>query len=71
MTNTLYNALQIKEGDKITFKENDTVYTKKVQTVFVQSFNGITKYNVNRIGSGTGFTGVDAEDVISVKHKAK
>lgn len=69
MTNTLYNALQIKEGDKITFKENDTVYTKKVQTVFVQSFNGITIYNVNRIGSGTGFTGVDANQVINIKKK--
>lgn len=64
MKNTLYNALQIKEGDKITFKLDGTVYTRKVQTIYVQSFNGITIYNVNRIGSGTGFTGVDAEDVI-------
>jgi hypothetical protein len=67
MTNTLYNSLQIKEGDKITFKLYGTVYTRKVQTIYVQSFNGITIYNVNKIGSGTGFTGVDADDVIIKK----
>ena len=33
------------------------------------SFNGLTKYNVNKIGSGTGWTGVDAEDVIKINKK--
>ena len=64
-----YNELKIKEGDKITFKHNNTIYTKKVQIVFVQSFNGITIYNVNPIGSGTGWLGVSPYEVINIKRK--
>lgn len=65
----LNNKLGIKEGQKITFRHylDNAVYTRKVQSVYVQSFNGLTKYNVNRIGSGTGYTSVDAENVIEVK----
>lgn len=65
--NLLNNKLGIKEGQKITFRLYNTVYTRKVQSVYVQSFNGLTSYNVNRIGSGTGYTSVDAEDIIEVK----
>jgi hypothetical protein len=59
------NGLGIKEGDKITFDYYGTVYTRKVQTMHIQP-NGLTNYNVNKIGSGTGWTGVDAEEVIKV-----
>tara|TARA_R110000796_G_scaffold232576_1_gene350988 strand:- start:301 stop:537 length:237 start_codon:yes stop_codon:yes gene_type:complete len=62
------NGLKIKEGDKITFDYYGTVYTRKVQTMHI-SFNGLTNYNVNNIGSGTGWTGVDAEDVIKINKK--
>jgi len=63
------NKLGIKEGQKITFRHylDNSVYTRKVQSVYVQSFNGLTKYNVNRIGSGTGYTSVEPEDVIEAK----
>lgn len=66
MTNLLNNGLEIKKGQTITFYHYDNVYTRKVQSVFIQSFNGLTKYNVNRIGSGTGFNSIDAEDVIKI-----
>lgn len=62
------NGLGIKEGDKITFEYYGDVYTRKVQTMHI-SFNGLTKYNVNKIGSGTGWTGVDAEEVIKINKK--
>ena len=62
------NGLGIKEGDKITFKYYGTVYTRKVKEMHIQ-FNGLTNYNVNKIGSGTGWTGVDAEDVIKINKK--
>ncbi len=64
MTNLLNNGLGIKEGQTITFSHYGNVYTRKVQSVFIQSFNGLTKYNVNRIGSGTGYTSIDSEYVI-------
>ncbi len=67
MTNLLNNGLGIKEGQTITFYQYGNVYTRKVQSVYVQSFNGLTKYNVNRIGSGTGYTSVESEDVIKIK----
>lgn len=58
----------IKEGQRITFKRFGTTYTRKVQQVCTQSFNpDYVSFNVNKLGSGTGFTNVDAEDVISVK----
>lgn len=69
MENLRKNGLGIKEGDKITFNYYGTVYTRKVQTMHIQPFNGLTKYNVNKIGSGTGWTGVDAEDVIKINKK--
>lgn len=66
--NLLNNKLGIKEGQKITFRHYDnSVYTRKVQSVFVQTFNGLTKYNVNKIGSGTGYTSVEPKAVIEVK----
>jgi len=63
------NKLAIKEGQKITFRHyrDNKVYTRKVQSVYVQDFNGLTKYNVNRIGSGTGYTSVEPENIIEVK----
>ena len=63
------NKLGIKKGQKIKFRHHtdNSIYTRKVQSVYVQSFNGLTIYNVNRIGSGTGYTSVDAENVIEVK----
>ena len=65
------NKLEIKEGQKITFRhyadDYESVYTGKVQSIYVQSFNGLTKYNVNRIGSGTGYTSVEPENIIEVK----
>lgn len=61
------NKLGIKEGQRITFYHYDKVYTRKVQEVAIQSFNGLTSYNVNRIGSGSGYDGIDAEDVIEIK----
>jgi len=62
------NKLGVKKGQRITFRHyaDDAVYTRKVQSIYV-SFNGFTKYNVNRIGSGTGYTSVEAENVIEVK----
>ena len=68
-TSFKYNELKIKEGDKITFKHYDRIYTKKVQIVSVQDFNGITSYNVNPIGSGTGWLGVSPYEVINIKRK--
>lgn len=64
------NGLGIKEGDKITFKYylDGRVYTKKVQTMHI-SFNGLTNYNVNRIGSGSGWSHVEPEDVIKINKK--
>jgi hypothetical protein len=62
------NKLGIKKGQKITFRHyaDDLVYTRKVQSVYVQSFNGLTNYNVNKIGSGTGYTSVEPENVIEI-----
>ena len=68
MDNLRNNGLGIKEGDKITFEYYDTIYTKKVQTIYIE-FNGLTKYNVNKIGSGTGCTGIDADEVIKITKK--
>lgn len=61
-----HNSLNIKEGQKIVFEQNGQTYTRKVQIVYVQC-NGITIYNVNRVGSGTGWTGVNPSQVIEVK----
>ncbi len=61
-----HNSLNIKEGQKIVFEENGQIYTRKVQIVYVQC-NGITIYNVNRVGSGTGWTGVEPYQVLEVK----
>lgn len=58
---------EIKAGQKITFEYLGTIYTKKVQSVYIQSWNGVISYNVNKIGSGTGYTSVEHEEVISVK----
>ena len=61
-----YNMLNIKEGQKITFELNGQTYTRKVQIVYVQG-NGITIYNVNKVGSGTGWEGVEPYQVIEIK----
>ena len=61
------DANEIKVGQKITFEYYGTVYTKKVKEVIIKG-NGLKNgYNVNPIGSGTQYVGVDHEDVISVK----
>ena len=65
-TNGKYNMLNIKEGQKIVFELNGQTYTRKVQIVYVQG-NGITIYNVNKVGSGTGWTGVEPYQVIEIK----
>lgn len=62
-----YNMLKIKEGQKITFNKYGKNWTRKVQTVFVQSFNGLTFYNVNRVGSGTGWESIEPYEVIEIK----
>ena len=68
ITDYRFDKLKIKEGDYITFKLNfEEVYTRKVQSMHIQSFNGITNYNVNRIGSGSGVTGVDPQWIIDIK----
>lgn len=66
------NLTNIKEGQKITFKVygdagNFTVYTKKVQSIYIQKFDGLIKYNVNSIGSGTAHYSVDIDCIIDVK----
>lgn len=62
------NKLGIKKGQRITFRHYDNaVYTRKVQSVYVAPSNGFTVYNVNRIGSGTGYNSIHAENVIEVK----
>ena len=60
-----YNSLNIKQGQKIVFELNGQTYTRKVQIVYVQC-NGITIYNVNKVGSGTGWTGVEPYQVIEI-----
>ena len=61
-----YNMLNIKEGQKITFEMYGQIWTRKVQIVFVQG-NGITIYNVNKVGSGTGYQGLYPHQVIENK----
>lgn len=57
----------IKKGQKITFKRFGATYTRKIQQVCTQSFNpDYVSFNVNKLGSGTGFTNVDAEHIIKV-----
>jgi len=58
---------EIKEGQKITFNYEGTIYTKKVKEVVTRKYSDRVSYNVNSIGSGTQYVGVDHEDVISVK----
>jgi len=62
------NKLGIKENQIIKFRhyidDYTSVYTKKVQEVVIQSFNGLTHYNVNQIGCGVGFSQVEPEDII-------
>jgi hypothetical protein len=58
---------EIKEGQKITFNYEGTIYTKKVKEVVTRKYSDRVSYNVNSIGSGTQYVGVDHEDIISVK----
>lgn len=60
------NMLKIKEGQKITFNMYGQTWTRKVKQVFVQG-NGLTNYNVNRVGSGTGYESVEPYQVIEIK----
>jgi len=62
----------IKQGQRITFKVytdggNFDVYTRKVQSVYIQKFDGLVKYNVSPIGSGTGHYSVESDCVIEAK----
>ena len=61
------NTTKITEGQKITFNYDGAIYTKKVKEVVTRKFNDSISYNVNSIGSGTQYIGVDHEDVITVK----
>ena len=58
---------EIKVGQKITFNYYGRIYTKKVKEVVIKGHGLKNGYNVNPIGSGTQYVGVDHEDVISVK----
>tara|TARA_R110001606_G_scaffold396047_1_gene569434 strand:- start:821 stop:1012 length:192 start_codon:yes stop_codon:yes gene_type:complete len=60
-------SVKITEGQKITFKHEGAIYTKKVKEVVTRKFNDVISYNVNPIGSGTQYVSVDHEDVITVK----
>lgn len=60
-------SVKITEGQKITFKYEGAIYTKKVKEVVTRKFNDVISYNVNSIGSGTQYVSVDHEDVITVK----
>lgn len=59
----------IKQGDKITFTMYGSAktFTRKVQDVVTRPYNDIITFNVNKVGSGTGYTGVEAEDILEVK----
>ena len=57
----------IKEGQKITFERNGTTYTRKVQSVVTALYHERISFNVNKVGSGTGWSNVLSEDIISVK----
>ncbi len=61
------NSVKIKVNQKITFKRNGNIYIKKVKEVVTRLYDHKISYNVNPIGSGTQYVGVDHEDVISVK----
>ena len=60
-------SIKIKEGQKISFNYYGNFYTKKVKEVVTAPYHDRISYNVNPIGSGTQYIGVDHEDVISVK----
>jgi len=68
---TKEQILNIKEGQKITFNYFGDVYTKKVQCIYEPAWNkgrvDLLKFNVNKIGCGTGWTGVEAFQIIQVK----
>jgi hypothetical protein len=65
---TMIDFNNIKEGQKITFKRFGKTYTRKVQQVCTQLFNPeYVSFNVNKLGSGTGFTSVYPQDILSVK----
>ncbi len=59
----------IKQGDKITFTMygSTKTFTRKVQDVVTRPYNDIITFNVNKVGSGTGYTGVEVEDILEVK----
>ena len=68
---TEQEIFNIKEGQRITFKYLGDVYTKKVHSIYEPAWNkgrvDLLQFNVNRIGSGTGLTGIEAFQIISVK----
>ena len=68
-TNIMNNAQikSIKEGQRITFNAYGTTYTRKVQQVVTALFHDRISFNINKIGSGTGFDNVESQDVILVK----
>ena len=71
MTLTRKQIENIKEGDRITFTVQDSfevlTFTRKVQHVVTRPWNDIITFNVNKVGSGTGYTGVEAENILKVK----
>ena len=61
----------IKVGQNITFNYNGNIYTRKVQSIYVQSWNServdLMKWNVNKIDLGTGFESIECEQIIAAK----
>jgi hypothetical protein len=58
----------VKKGQRITFVREGQTYTRKVQCVYVCEFNeNVYHFVINRIGSGTGYSNVEPQDVLSVK----
>ena len=59
----------LKIGQKITFRNEFGVFTKKIQSVYVCSFNNeIVKYNTRGLNGGFGFDGfaVEPDEIIKV-----
>jgi hypothetical protein len=71
---TTEQILNIKEGDKITFTIYGSagIYTRKVQAVLKNRFADTVRvdlmsFNVNKVGSGTGYTNVHPTQILEVK----
>lgn len=71
---TTEQILNIKEGDKITFTMYGSIgtFTRKVQGVVKNRFADevrvdLMSFNVNKVGSGTGYTNVHPTQILEIK----